>query len=209
MQVSEIFQGIDGEVNYWGQGTQTTFIRFGGCNLRCTYCDTKHTQPVENKYQAMQVIEIVHQIETERVTITGGEPLLQDSADFESMIADLLNRGKKISIETNGTIEIPEYIFQEKNISLIVDFKIPYLNKIKFENFKYLRYMDFIKFPIQDGGQFEIAASFSKLFHVMGRARQAFSAVGFTQTVLLEWMQAAKLDWVVFNVQLHKLLELR
>ncbi len=208
MKVAEIFQSIDGEVNYWGQGTQSTFIRLGGCNLRCTYCDTKRTQDPENTYEEVSVANILRQIETEKVTITGGEPLLQ-LEELNHLILNLITEGKKISIETNGTIIIPKYLFDNSNISMVIDFKIPYLGLMEFQNFRKLRSQDFIKFPIENGNQFEIAVSYAKMLHSTSPVRITFSAVGFTQTVLLEWLQKLKLDYIVFNVQLHKLLNLR
>ena len=77
-----------------------TFIRFSGCNLKCNFCDTPHEQ-----YQEMSIQEIIQKIKcypTQRVVLTGGEPLLQ--ADI-SLLKRLKLEDYKIHLETNGTIE--------------------------------------------------------------------------------------------------------
>ena len=45
LNVQAIFNSIDGEANgFGGAGELTTFIRLKGCNLSCSYCDTKYAQ---------------------------------------------------------------------------------------------------------------------------------------------------------------------
>ena len=40
MRINEIFYSLQGEGNF--TGTPAVFIRFSGCNMRCSFCDTKH-----------------------------------------------------------------------------------------------------------------------------------------------------------------------
>ena len=41
MRVNEIFYSLQGEGHF--AGTPAVFIRFSGCNLRCSFCDTDHS----------------------------------------------------------------------------------------------------------------------------------------------------------------------
>ena len=102
-KINEIFYSLQGEGA--NSGTPAVFIRFSGCNLRCTFCDTDFTS-----YQEMSVGEIIDEIgqyPTNFVVLTGGEPSLQ--AD-ESLIDALHARDYVIAIETNGTQDLPEGI---------------------------------------------------------------------------------------------------
>jgi len=98
LKVSEIFFSIQGEG--YVIGLPSNFIRLSGCNLRCKWCDTKYAW---EEYTEMTEKEIVRQLNwrIKRVTITGGEPLLQN---LGALVAMLDRLGYNIIIETNGTI---------------------------------------------------------------------------------------------------------
>lgn len=104
MKVVEIFTSIDGEGKR--AGMPTTFIRLYGCNLRCSYCDTRYGCE-GNEYQTMSVSDVVKAC-VERgiasVTVTGGEPLIHDNV--EVLVAKLLERGFWVNIETNGSVDV-------------------------------------------------------------------------------------------------------
>lgn len=209
MRVIEIFESIDGEVNCWGQGTISTFIRFAGCNLNCSYCDTKHSQNVNNG-MILTPEQIVPQIKTKKVTITGGEPLLQNRDEFKRLL-DLLAKEKKIlTIETNGTFSIMDFqIYHSGSCSFIVDYKLDIPNeKIKTE-FVLLYKYDFINFPIQNKSDYDSAKVIAEQFNKNYSVRIAFSPIGFNPEVLLNWMLKDRIDYVALNVQLHKLLNLK
>lgn len=100
--IIEMFYSLQGEGVY--MGTPAYFIRFGGCNLHCEWCDTKESwdnhQVIEKKLEA-----IVENIPCKRVVLTGGEPTLQN---LEPLITELKKRGHEVAIETNGTNIIPD-----------------------------------------------------------------------------------------------------
>ena len=78
MNVIEIFSSIDGEGSR--QGLLTTFLRLHDCNIRCSYCDTTYSYGIDSVFTEMTVAEVANVIESlgnHRITITGGEPLLQ------------------------------------------------------------------------------------------------------------------------------------
>jgi 7-carboxy-7-deazaguanine synthase len=121
MNVYSIFNSISGEVGNIPQGSFTTFVRLGGCNLRCSYCDTKKTWTGEGG-SSMSVEEVVKKVDNIRcnhVLITGGEPMLQD--DTKPLINALLKKGYKVSVETNGSIALPNWSI----VNWIVDYKLP------------------------------------------------------------------------------------
>jgi len=123
MRVNEIFCSLDGEVNQWGQGKPTVFIRLQGCNLRCPYCDTKQTWDLEGGGE-LSVYEIMEKVNSSgfgKVTITGGEPLF--SPEFVMLAKALVGMGIQISVETNGTIPIPAGAWADK-ICWVVDYKL-------------------------------------------------------------------------------------
>jgi len=124
-KVVEIFDSWQGEGLF--QGSRAVFIRFGGCNLRCKWCDTKYSSfpenfQFENWLSLDEVFERVEQYYKKgirRFIFTGGEPMLQQDSIAEIMdFIDSLfttydvENGRKAAdipvfeIETNGTIDI-------------------------------------------------------------------------------------------------------
>lgn len=107
LQVQEIFPTLQGEGPY--TGWPSVFVRLGGCNLACNFCDTEF-----ESFQPMALPKIVAQVQKlgagrELVVITGGEPLRQPIAP---LCEALLQAGFKVQIETNGTLwrELPEAV---------------------------------------------------------------------------------------------------
>ena len=101
--VVEIFHSVQGEAYH--AGVPHVFIRFGNCNLRCEWCDTDFL-----KYDEMDLNEIINQVlsyNCKRVIFTGGEPCLQD---LETIGSELKKHDINLSVETNGTIPVPEII---------------------------------------------------------------------------------------------------
>ena len=99
-RVNDIFYSLQGEGHNTGRAA--VFIRFAGCNLRCSFCDTEF-----DTYCEMTAEEIVASISTypARFTVlTGGEPTLQVDEAF----VDLLHQhGFEVAMESNGTRPAP------------------------------------------------------------------------------------------------------
>jgi 7-carboxy-7-deazaguanine synthase len=106
LKIAEIFPSIQGEG--LRQGEPTLFVRLAGCNLECSFCDTKYAWKEGRKYSTAQVLEKVnklrHDFPARWVCLTGGEPLLQDLA---GLARGLKKEGFKIQVETNGTLYHP------------------------------------------------------------------------------------------------------
>ena len=105
--VQEIFTSIQGEGQHTGR--PATFVRFSGCNLRCSFCDTDHTsnaKRVMHESLLAKLVSIRDKTHVKHIILTGGEPLIQTTW---ALITDILARGFTIQVETNGSI-IPKWL---------------------------------------------------------------------------------------------------
>jgi len=120
VKVSEIFYSIEGEGIEIGR--PEIFIRLAGCNLRCTWCDTKYALENGKEMSVKEIVKEVQKYPCKGVSITGGEPLLQKEELLE-LIRQLKSLGYWIQINTNGTI-FDEEIFRSVNL-ISMDCKCP------------------------------------------------------------------------------------
>jgi len=113
LEVKSIFPTLQGEGPY--TGWPSVFVRLGGCNLACTFCDTDFED-----YAELTLSNVMEQVKQKSVdekgervrtlaVITGGEPLRQNIAP---LCEALLRDGFKVQIETNGTLwrKLPESV---------------------------------------------------------------------------------------------------
>ncbi len=99
LPVMENFYTIQGEGSY--QGHAAYFIRLGGCDVGCIWCDVKESWDV-NAHPKIEVQELVKKAKssgTEIVVITGGEPAMHN---LELLTNELHQAGLKTNIETSG-----------------------------------------------------------------------------------------------------------
>ena len=103
MKLNSIFQSIQGEGRF--QGYSSDFIRFFGCNLNCSYCDTKYTLSGDSFYFATpeEAAEKLNKTGVSDLCITGGEPMCQEDELLKLL---KLLKGKRISLETNGSFRL-------------------------------------------------------------------------------------------------------
>ena len=102
-KINEIFYSLQGEGYH--TGTPAVFIRFSGCNLKCSFCDTRHEEGVLMSDD--EIIAEVGKYPAVTVILTGGEPSLWVD---EAFIDRLHQAGKYVCIETNGTNPLPPNI---------------------------------------------------------------------------------------------------
>lgn len=150
-KVVEKFVSINGEGKKAGQ--LAVFIRFFGCNLDCTYCDTKWANEKNAKYESMTKEEIFNYIrdtKVKNITLTGGEPLIQK--DIKSLIEELIkNEDLYIEIETNGSVSIKPYINISDRVTFTIDYKLSASDMEKnmlLDNYQYIKSKDTIKFVV-------------------------------------------------------------
>jgi len=100
LQVQDIFPTLQGEGPFAGE--PAVFVRLGGCNLACDFCDTEF-----EIFRAMPLDQVMEEVRKaaaglrELAVITGGEPLRQNIAP---LCKHLLGQGFRVQIETNGTL---------------------------------------------------------------------------------------------------------
>ena len=97
LQIQEIFPTIQGEGP--ATGMPSVFIRLGGCNLACSFCDTEFESFEEMRVE--EILRYVSKYDHKYVVITGGEPLRQP---IELLCQYLIEAEKTVQLETNGTI---------------------------------------------------------------------------------------------------------
>ena len=146
MQVIEKFVSINGEG--LKQGELAVFIRFMGCNLRCSYCDTTYSfiNPTYNEESIDEILDYIKKQNVKNITLTGGEPLIQK--DINELIKKLIDNNYNVEIETNGSININNFV-NDKNVSYTLDYKLPTSlmeNKMNLDNYKYITKKDSVKF---------------------------------------------------------------
>lgn len=200
MKVNEIFYSIEGEGIR--AGMPCVFIRLHGCNLNCSYCDTRYSCE-GNDYCEMSVPEILERVKNyncENVTVTGGEPLIHK--DIDELLLELKRAGYSINVETNGTIvpKIPEIIYT-------VDYKTNasgMSDKMNIEVFDALDDTDVIKFVVGSIEDLQQARDF--IFAHTTLANIFVSPVfGMIEpSVIVDFLKENNLtDWRV-QLQLHK-----
>lgn len=158
-----------------------------------------------------EVVRHIQAFECPKVTITGGEPLLQ-----EDEIHELLNRlfplDYKISIETNGTLPVTRFRDCRKpneNVCLIVDYKFQQSDPYAFA---FLREWDWVKIVVGGRNDFDEARRVFEWMRELGcKARFALSPIHETLPgkVLAQWILDARLWDVTLNCQIHKWLSLQ
>ncbi len=108
VKISEIFETIQGEG--LGCGLPSVFLRLANCNLRCQWCDTKHSWDWKNydydkevtEQSLARVVETIRSFRSKNIVVTGGEPLLQQEALV--LLATELASSHRFEVETAGTL---------------------------------------------------------------------------------------------------------
>lgn len=102
LMISEIFRSLQGESTF--AGLPCVFVRLSGCNLRCSYCDTRYALGSGNPMSLDEIVAKVDSMPCEIVEITGGEPLCQKATPALARL--LLDRGYTVLVETNGSLDV-------------------------------------------------------------------------------------------------------
>lgn len=203
MKIAEIYKSLQGESYF--SGLPCIFIRTAGCNLRCSYCDTKYAYRSGKILSVPKIISEIKKYKIKIVELTGGEPLLQD--DINVLTDRLLKDGYSVLIETNGSLDISK--LSPKAVK-IMDIKCPGSkmdNKNCLENVKYLTKNDEIKFVVSNRSDYNWAKRKIKEYSLDNKTKISFSAVSgsLPPEKLAGWILKDELN-VRFQIQLHKVL---
>jgi 7-carboxy-7-deazaguanine synthase len=123
--ITEIFSSIQGEGPQIGQ--RHIFIRFKGCNLDCSFCDTAkaaYSEKLDSDTVLKKIDELNSRSTHNTATLTGGEPLLYNGF-LKMLLPKIADRGLKIYLETNATLaDALDSIIHDIDI-ISVDIKLP------------------------------------------------------------------------------------
>lgn len=210
-KVVEKFVSINGEGRHAGQ--LAVFIRFLGCNLNCSYCDTKWANASDAAYELMTEEEIYAYIKSRgihNVTLTGGEPLLQPK--IEELIRKLSEDCElRVEIETNGSLSIKEYQSMENAPEFTMDYKLPVSQMTEFmcmDNFLYLKKKDTVKFVAGGRKDLEEARRIILQYGLIGKCSVYLSPVfgKINPADIVEFMIENQLNGVNLQLQMHKFI---
>lgn len=210
-KVVEIFESINGEGKKAGQ--LALFIRFQKCNLNCSYCDTKWANKDDSPYSLMSLEELYKKVVESRIkniTITGGEPLLQENIEiFLKKLAE--NPEISVEIETNGSINLKKFREIKNGPSFTMDYKLPKSNMEKFmdlENFKYLTKKDTVKFVASDIDDLEIAREIIEKYSLVEKCAVYISPVfgKIELSSIVDFMKKYNMNGVNMQLQIHKII---
>jgi len=204
IEICELFYSIQGESSY--AGYPCFFIRLAGCNLRCTYCDTRYAFEGEHaSYTVSQILAEMEKYPGVPVEVTGGEPLLQKGV--YPLFDELLATGRTVLLETNGSISLAEV---PTAVVKVLDIKCPgsgMHEKMDFTNFAFLGPQDEIKFVMGSREDYAWAMDVLEAYRLQDQVTVAFSPVTplLQPSRLAEWMLADRLP-VRLQLQLHTIL---
>lgn len=209
--VVEIFTSINGEGPLAGQ--LAVFIRMKGCNLSCSYCDTKwanETDAPAREMTANQIYQTILESGIKNVTLTGGEPLYRP---FIKELLELLasDSSLHIEIETNGSINLESFCDLGTSVSFTMDYKLSCSNmeqKMCLNNFSILEPKDTVKFVVGSLADCQKAFEIIQSYQLEGRCHIYLSPVfGMIEpSQIVEFMKQNKMNGINLQIQMHKVI---
>jgi 7-carboxy-7-deazaguanine synthase len=211
MLVNEMFSSIEGEGIR--QGYLCSFVRFYGCPLNCSYCDSRYAC-TGGDYREMNVQDIVSWLDEagiRMVTLTGGEPMAQH--DIGILVDELLGRQYKINIETSGHCDytaVWDRDFRLKHfhdLFMTVDYKSPSsgMERMMCKNcFTGLMDWDVLKFVVGSVKDLDtmtdVIREYRPKCHIF--ASPVFGKISPAEIV--DYLKSRRLESVRIQLQLHK-----
>jgi len=209
--IIEKFLSIDGEGPTAGE--IAAFIRFGGCNLSCSWCDTAYSMDMSTIGEQLTKEDVYGFIKSTgavNVTITGGEPLIQEGVEdliyFLSQDQELF-----IHIETNGSVPVYEFkrIIPLANVSFIADYKLPSSgmeSRMDLKNFELLSAKDVCKFVIGSREDLEKAKMIIDRYGLAEKCLVYLSPITsmIEPAEIVEFMKKNRMNRI--RLQLHKII---
>lgn len=211
MRVVEQFLSINGEGTQAGE--LAVFVRFQGCNLRCSYCDTQWANEPDCAFEERTPEEIDRSVRAygvRNVTLTGGEPLLQKEMD---RLLDLLLRdgALRVEIETNGAVDLTPFCALEHRPVFTMDYKLPSSGMeqaMQTENFVLLEEQDTVKFVCGSETDLERARAVIEEHQLTRRCHVYLSPVfgAIDGADMVAYMARHRMNGVRLQLQLHKFI---
>ena len=224
LPVVERFVSINGEGPRAGR--LAAFIRFAGCNLACSWCDTAWANVGNCEHEDMMPVQLVEWVAgtgASCVTLTGGEPVLQPGlpALVQALCAsDTWGRGgnRAVEIETNGAVDLA--LLHELRsgfpdnfapLYFTVDCKMPssgMTSEMLASNYDLLREGDAVKFVVASREDLECAQQVIEKYGLCDKCEVFFSPVFscIEPSEIVDFMEQQGLVQVRLQLQLHKII---
>jgi len=222
MKVVEIFNSIEGEGIR--AGSLCTFIRLFGCNLNCSYCDSRYACEGTD-YMVLSIPEIMDAVAgygCKRVTVTGGEPLIHPG--IKSLLEALVYADYEVNVETNGSkfpipivLDEPQFDYRRNeeirvpickgSIFYTLDWKCPTSgmeSKMSIDIVNRLTEFDVLKFVVSTVADMD--AALSVIEQMTSKPTIFFSPVfkGIDAADIVKYMQEKRLQNCRVQLQMHK-----
>ena len=212
MRVAEKFISINGEGTRAGE--LAVFIRFQGCNLCCSYCDTMWANAADCPFEEMspeEICDYVAETGITNCTLTGGEPLLQ--RDMKQLVRLLIDKcGCRVEIETNGSANLTPLTMDPQHRPVFtMDYKLPSSgceSAMRRDNFELLGREDTVKFVCGSLEDLERAHEIMQEYSLTDRCHVYFSPVfgSIEPASIVDFMQQRRLNKVRLQIQMHKVI---
>ncbi len=198
--VNEIFYSIQGETTT--SGFPSLFIRLSGCNLNCSYCDSRYANADGKNIDIDSLLQIIASTSFHHITITGGEPLFQQEViAFMQQLSDL---DYNVQLETNGSISLKDVPLK---IRKIIDVKPPSSGECEsfhMENLDYISNVDEFKFVVANQADFIFAMQF-----ITGYIEPLGKDVVVNISPVFGKMESSELADLILNSQLQVRLNIQ
>ncbi len=210
-QVVEKFVSINGE----GQsaGALAVFIRLRGCNLCCSYCDTRWACTDDAPATEMTEREIVDYVKSTgvtRVTLTGGEPLLAEEIKV-LLEAFAVCKDIEVEIETNGSVSIKEFTTIENPPAFTLDYKLAgsgMESQMDVSNFAFLKERDTVKFVCSEVSELDRVCEIVDTYGISKKCRVLISPVfgSIEPSDMVDYLIKHQRNDIRLQLQLHKFI---
>lgn len=209
-RVAECFTSINGEAQAAGETAH--FIRFCGCNLNCSYCDTRWANAPDVKPMLLTADALAKGAVSsgaQNVTLTGGEPLLQE--EIGGLIELLGVMGFRVEIETNGSIPIGEFAALQHRPCFTLDYKLPgsgMESAMDTGNYQYLQMQDTVKFVSGSIEDLDRAREIITEYDLTAKCKVYLSPVfgKIEPAQMVEYMLRNRMAGVRMQLQMHKFI---
>lgn len=209
--VVEKFVSINGEGQHAGE--LAVFIRLSGCNLSCSYCDTRWActnNAVAEELTEEEIIDYVHSTGVTRVTLTGGEPLL--AKDIEVLLKAFAEwTDIKVEIETNGSMPIQELSKLSNPPAFTLDYKLAgsgMEDRMLTDNFNYLTSKDTVKFVTSSVEELDKVCQVVDKYELSKKCTVLISPVfgRIEPADMVDYLIEKKRNDIRLQLQLHKFI---
>jgi 7-carboxy-7-deazaguanine synthase len=181
MHLIELYKSVQGESSF--AGVPTIFVRFAGCNLRCSWCDSEYTFTGGKPFTEDEVVAQIEALAPcKLIEFTGGEPMLH-ARELLPLMHRLLANDYQLMIETSGERPLEDV---PKAVHKIVDVKCPgsgsAFNSFRLSNLDTLTKRDEVKFVLRDRIDYEYARDFIRQHTLEEKAGGILLSPAFSQS---------------------------